>query len=95
MLFRSVDMTKDSPEYLKYKAEYEAKEKYKREHPEEYPWWAYFQYGWHNITYLTDDEVKEAVKFYRLIKGKTEDGREEYYRFGRQPITIIRRASDG
>ena len=31
-------MTKDSPEYKKHKAEHDAKEKYKSDHPEEYPW---------------------------------------------------------
>lgn len=84
-------MDKDSEEYKKLKADYEAKEQYKKDHPEEYPWWAYFQYGWHNITWLTDDEVKEMVKFYHLYKSKTEDGKEKYWRAGRQPITIIRR----
>jgi hypothetical protein len=84
-------MKKDSPEHKKFKAEYEAKERYKKEHPEEYPWWAYFQYGWHNITHLTDEEMREVVEFYHLIEGHTEDGRRKFFRFGRQPITIIRR----
>lgn len=80
-------MTKDSPEYQKLKAEYEAKEQYKKDHPEEYPWFAYFQYGWHNMTYMTDAEVDDAVKFYRLHS----DGNGGYERFGRQPIVIMPR----
>lgn len=80
-------MTKDSPEYQKFKAEYEAKEKYKHDHPEEYPWFIYYQFGWHNMTYMTDEEKDQAVKFYHLW-GSDEKG---YQRIGRQPIYITRR----
>ena len=83
-------MTKDSTEYQKFKAEYEAKEKYKHDHPEEYPWFVYFQFGWHNMTYMTDEEKDQAVKTYRLW-GSDEKG---YQRFGRQPIFITRRRSE-
>ena len=79
-------MTKDSPEYIKFKAEHDAKEQYKKDHPEEYPWFVYFQFGWHNMTYMTDAEAEEAVQFYRLWK--TENG---WMRSGRQPIYITRR----
>lgn len=80
-------MTKDSPEYQKFKAEYEAKEKYKHDHPEEYPWFVYYQFGWHNMTYLTDAEKEDAIKFYRLY-GNDQSG---WQRVGRQPIFITRR----
>lgn len=79
-------MTKDSEEYKKFKAEFEAKEKYKHDHPEEYPWFIYYQFGWHHMTYLTDEELHETVKFYHLHK----DG-DGYSRVGRQPIFITRR----
>ena len=79
-------MTKDSLEYQKMKADYEDKLKYKHDHPEEYPWFVYFQYGWHNMTYMTDEEVKDAVKFYHLHGD--ENG---YHRLGRQPIFILPR----
>lgn len=80
-------MTKDSPEYQRFKAEYEAKEKYKQDHPEEFPWFVYFQFGWHNMTYLTDREKDDAVKFYKLYG----DDAHGYQRHGRQPIFITRR----
>ena len=80
-------MTKDSPEYQRLKAEHEAKEKYKHDHPEEYPWFIYYQFGWHNMTYITDNEKDQAVKFYHL-HGSDELG---YCRYGRQPIFITRR----
>ena len=80
-------MTKDSPEYKKFKSEYEAEEKYKHDHPEEYPWFIYYQFGWHNMTYITDEEKDQAVKFYHLY-GNDEKG---YSRHGRQPIFITRR----
>lgn len=80
-------MTKDSTEYQKFKAEYESKEKYKHDHPEEYPWFVYYQFGWHTMTYMTDEEKEQAVKFYHLL-GSDEKG---YQKFGRQPIFITRR----
>ena len=83
-------MTKNSPEYQKFKAAYDAKEKYKKDHPEEYPWFVYFQFGWHNMTYMTDAEKDDAVRFYRLY-GSDEKG---WKRIGRQPIFITRRKSD-
>ena len=83
-------MTKDSTEYKKFKAEYDAKEKYKSDHPEEYPWFIYYQFGWHNMTYITDAEKDQAVKYYHLY-GSDENG---YYRYGRQPIFINRRKVD-
>lgn len=80
-------MTKDSEEYKKLKAEHDAKEKYKKDHPSEYPYFVYFQFGFHNMTYMTEKEVKDAVKFYRLYS----DGKGGYFRYGRQPITIMPR----
>ena len=80
-------MTKDSPEYKKFKAEHDAKEKYKSDHPEEYHWFIYYQFGWHNMTYITDAEKDQAVRFYHLY-GSDEKG---YSRHGRQPIFITRR----
>lgn len=82
-------MNKDSEEYRKFKAEYEAKEKYKKDHPEEYPWFAYFCYGWHHQTYLSDAEKDDAVQFYRLWEYRTDDGKVGYQRAGRQPIYIV------
>lgn len=87
-------MDKNSPEYLKFKANYEAKEKYKEEHAEEYPWWAYFQFGWHHMTNMSDEEVKSAVKFYHLRESRTEDGRKTFERTGRQPIYIVQRRKE-
>ena len=68
-------------------AEYQADKKNRQDHPEKYPWFAYFQYGWHNMTYMTDEEVEEAVKFYRL----KSDCKGGWFRYGRQPITIMKR----
>lgn len=80
-------MTKDSEEYKQYKAEYEAKEKERKDNPDKYPWFAYYQYGFHRMTYLTDEEVTEEVKFYKL----KSDGKGGYFRYGRQPIMIMPR----
>ena len=80
-------MDRNSPEYQKFKAEYEAKEKYRRDHPDEYPWFAYFQFGFHRMTYLSDAEKDEDVEFYHLRD--MHDG--SFARYGRQPITITRR----
>lgn len=80
-------MTKDSEEYKAFKAEYEAKEQEKQDHPEKYPYWAYFQFGFHRMTYMTEAEVQDAVKFYKL----KPDYKGGWFRFGRQPITIIPR----
>lgn len=52
----------------------------------EYPWFAYFQYGFHSTRVMTDKECEEAVKFYNLKP--IENG---FARHGRQPITILRR----
>ena len=84
-------MKRDSEEYRKFKAEYEAKELYRKEHPQEYPWFAYFCYGWHHLTFLTDKEKDEVVKTYRLYEGRNDSGQITFERGGRQPIYVIER----
>lgn len=68
------------------KTEYLAEKEYMKTHPEEYPYFVYYAFGFHNITYCTEDELKELVKVYRLTKIG-----EQWMRFGRQPITIMPR----
>lgn len=80
-------MTKDSEEYLQFKAEYEADQKKRRDNPDKYPYFAYYQFGFHRMTYLTEEEVKADVKFYKL----KPDYKGGYFRYGRQPITITLR----
>lgn len=80
-------MTKDSEEYKAFREEYEAKEQKRHDNPDKYPYFAYFQFGFHNMTYLSEEEVKEAVKFYHL----KSDYKGGYFRYGRQPITILLR----
>lgn len=80
-------MDRNSAEFAEYKRQYEEKERYKKEHPEEYPYFVYFQFGWHNMTYMTKEEVEDAVKFYKLYP----DGKGGYMRVGRQPIFITKR----
>ena len=80
-------MTKDSEEYKQFCAEYEAKEKERRDNPEKYPYFAYFQFGFHRMTYMSEKEVKEAVKYYHL----KSDYKGGYFRYGRQPIDIMPR----
>ncbi len=80
-------MTKDSEEYKQFCAEHEAKQKERRDNPDKYPYFAYYQYGFHNMTYLSEDEVKDAVNFYHL----KSDGKGGYFRYGRQPIMILPR----
>lgn len=84
-------MERNSEEYKQFKAEYEAKEKEREENPNKYPYFAYFQFGWHRMTYLTEDEMKDAVKFYHL----KPDMKGGYFRFGRQTITIMPREREG
>jgi hypothetical protein len=80
-------MTRDSEEYKKFCAEYETKEKERKDNLDKYPYFAYFQFGFHRMTYMSEDEVKEAVKFYHL----KSDFRGGYFRGGRQPIDIMPR----
>jgi hypothetical protein len=80
-------MTKDSEEYKSLREEYEAKEKERRDNLDKYPYFAYFQFVFHNVTYLSEEEVKKAVKFYHL----KSDYKGGYFRYGRQPITILPR----
>ena len=80
-------MTRDSEEYKRFCAEYEAKEKERKDNPDKYPYFAYFQFGFHRMTYMTEDEAKEAVKFYHL----KSDFKGGYFRCGRQPINIMPR----
>ena len=80
-------MTRDSEEYKRFCAEYEAKEKERKDNPDKYPYFAYYQFGFHRMTYMSGDEVKEAVKFYHL-KSDLKGG---YFRCGRQPINIMPR----
>ena len=81
-------MTKDSKEYKKLKAEHDAEEKYRKDHPELFPWFVYFQFGWHNMTNVNDEELADILEFY---KGLYSDGKGGYCRYGRQPIFITRR----
>lgn len=80
-------MTKDSEEYKQFCAEYEAKQKERRDNPGKYPYFAYFQFGFHRMAYMSEDEVKEAIKFYHL-KDNYKGG---WFRLGRQPIDILPR----
>ena len=56
----------------------------------QYPWMIYWSFGWHDMQYLTDEEAKDLIKSYRLTKIVVE-GKEMFVRYGRQPITIMRR----
>ena len=80
-------MTRDSEEYKQFCAEYEAKEKERKDNPDKYLYFAYHQYGFHRMTYITEEELKEAIKFYHL----KSDYKGGYFRNGRQPITILPR----
>lgn len=80
-------MTKDSEEYKQLKSEYEAEQEERKNNPDKYPYFAYFQFGFHRMTYMTESEVEDAVKFYHL----KSDYKGGYFRYGRQPITIIPR----
>ena len=79
-------MTKDDLAYKVFKKEYEEERQYRKDNPVMYPWFVYFQFGWHNMFFSSDEEVEEMVRFYKLWK--TNNGWE---RSGRQPIYISRR----
>lgn len=83
-------MTKDSVEYKQFKAEYEKKQEERRNNPEKYPYFAYYQFGFHRMTYLSEEEVKEEVKFYHL----KSDFKGGYFRLGRQSISIQPRKNE-
>ena len=68
------------------KMEYLAEKEYMKTHPGEYPYIIYYAFGFHNMTYCTEAELKDLVKAYHLIKIG-----DQWQRFGRQPITIMRR----
>lgn len=80
-------MEKDSEEYKRFCAEYQAKEKERKDNPKKYPYFAYFQFGFHRMTYMSEDEVKDAIKFYHL----NDDCKGGWFRVGRQPIFILPR----
>lgn len=84
-------MTKDDPEYKAFKEKYEADQKYRRDHPDEYPWFVYHQYGFHRQQYLTEEEAQDEIKLYRLHETTMESGNKMWLRFGRQPISLMRR----
>lgn len=81
-------MERNSKEYKDFANKYMAEKEYRRTHPEEYPWWVYYQFGWHNMDYMTDEQKDEAVKFYKLFEHKDNEGNPSYERYGRQPIFI-------
>ena len=80
-------MTIDSEEYKALREEYEAEEKERHDNPDKYPYFVQFQFGFHRMTYFSEEEVKEAVKFYHL----KSDYKGGYFRHGWQPITILPR----
>ena len=77
---------KDNQMNDNFKDSYLAEKQYRQEHPEIYPYFGYFMYGWHNMDNFTEEEAEELAKFYHMWK--TKDGWE---RAGRQPIIIRRR----
>jgi len=81
-------MDKNSEEYKEFKAKYEADQKFRRDHPELFPWFEYKMYGFHQMTYLSNGEVEEDVRFFHMHK--TSKGWERY---GRQPIVILKRVA--
>lgn len=66
--------------------EYEAEQARRRDNPDEYPWFMYQMFGWHNMHYLSEREAQESIKFYHLQKN-----RDVWMRNGRQPIYMSRR----
>jgi len=64
-----------------------------RKDADKYPWMIYWSFGWHDIQYLTDEEAKDLIKSYRLTE-ITVEGTRMFVRYGRQPITIIKRSTD-
>lgn len=68
------------------KQEYEAEQARRKENKEEYPWFLYQMFGWHNMQYLSEAEAKETIRFYRLQKHK-----DVWMRNGKQPIYLSRR----
>ena len=74
-------------EYKALREEYEAEGKERHDNPDKYPYVAYFSFGFHRMTYFSEEEVKEAVKLYHL----KSDYKGGYFRYGWQPITILPR----
>ena len=66
--------------------EYETEQDRRRKDPENYPWFMYQMFGWHNMQFLSDKEANETIKFYHLQKHK-----DTWVRNGRQPIYMTRR----
>ncbi len=68
------------------KDEYLADQEYRKDNPALYPWFAYFLFGFHSMRYLSDDELKEHISFYRFSQIGSN-----WVRMGNQPITICPR----
>lgn len=66
--------------------EYDAEQEKRRNNPDQYPWFIYKMFGWHQMEYLSDAEAKESIRFYHLFKD-----RDTWIRTGRQPIYLKRR----
>ena len=48
-------MDRESEEYKRIRAEYEAKQKERRDNPDRYPYFVYFQFGYHHMTYMSEE----------------------------------------
>ena len=83
-------MDRNSEEYKRMKAEYEAEDERRKNNPKDYPWFMYQQFGWHMMKYISDAEKDDAIGFYKgMFESKDTKGHPKYERFGRQPITIM------
>ena len=72
------------------KEEYESEREKRRRDPDNYPWFVYHMFGYHNMDYLSEKEAKETIKFYHLQKN-----RDKWIRNGRQPIYLMKRTKEG
>ncbi len=79
----------DSDEYMYRQicADRDAELRKRRDNPKKYPYLAYFPSDYRNMTYLTKEEAKSAVKDYHLYS----NGKGGYERYGREPIFILPR----
>jgi len=77
-------------DHEQFKREYEADQERRKNDPEKYPWFEYRAYGWHAMSFISDEELAEAIEFYRLYP----DGKGGYLRRGRQPIYVTPRRKE-
>lgn len=81
-------MKRDSDEYRKFAAEYEAKLEERKQDSVTYPYFCYWMFGWHRMDYITEEEALQLIKNHKMYETKPGC----WHGYGREPIFISKRS---